>query len=140
MRPGIAGCARVGRHSWRAVLGLWLALGCGQLLGTDQIEIIGNPPSGAGGAPVTTACAPNELRCSGAALQICREDLNGFRTARVCSTPQLCCTEPSQCQDGPTCLAPSCSPGDFRCDGRTLAICNDAQTGWTPITTCASAP
>ncbi|HKO93859.1 MAG TPA: hypothetical protein VJU61_22050 [Polyangiaceae bacterium] len=137
MHPEPAGCAR-GRHSWRAMLGLLLALGCAQILGTDQIEIIGAPPPGPGGPP-PTACAASELRCVGASLQICREDLSGFRTARVCSTPQLCCSDPNRCPSGPTCLAPSCAPGDFRCDGRTLNICNEEQTGWTPISTCSSA-
>ena len=139
MRPGVAGCTGVGRHWWPAVLGLWLTLGCAQLLGADQIEIIGAPAPGAGGTGPTTACTPSELRCAGAALQICREDLSGFRTARVCSSPELCCTDLSRCADGPTCLAPSCAPGDFRCDGPRLEICNDGQTGWTTISTCASA-
>jgi len=108
-------------------------------LGTDQIEIIGAPSPGAGGTGPATACTPSELRCAGAALQICREDLSGFRTARVCSSPELCCDDSSRCPGGPTCLAPSCAPGDFRCDGRTLEICNDEQTGWTAISTCPSA-
>jgi len=139
MRPGAAGSRGVGR-SWRAVLGLVLALGCAQVLGTDQIQIIGDPPaSGGTGSGPAPACNASELRCVGPSLQICREDRSGFRTARVCSTPQLCCSDPSRCPT-PTCLAPSCAPGDFSCDGRTLRICNDAQTGWTAISTCASAP
>lgn len=106
------------------------AAACAQILGDDGVIL----------TPVTGGlCAQGELECQGEALRECREDGLGFRTAEVCSTPELCCSEigPSCPQTG--CLEPACAPGDFRCQGAELLTCNEAQTGWDRIDVCATA-
>ncbi|MEY4549196.1 MAG: hypothetical protein RL685_5391, partial [Pseudomonadota bacterium] len=120
---------------------LLLATACAQILGVDDVVIV---PLGAGGAtspapPPPPACQPRQLRCQGAALQICRDDQQGFRTARICSTPELCCDDEARCPADLGCQPPACAAGEFRCDGALLSVCNDAHTGWAPLTTCPSA-
>ncbi|MEY2932273.1 MAG: hypothetical protein RL033_3022 [Pseudomonadota bacterium] len=120
---------------------LLLATACAQILGVDDVVIA---PLGAGGAaspapPPPPACQPRELRCQGAALQICRDDQQGFRTARICSTPELCCDDEARCPADLGCQPPACAVGEFRCDGALLSVCNDAQTGWAQVTSCPSA-
>jgi hypothetical protein len=129
----------------RLVAFFFLALGalalptCNQVLNTDGVQIVRAPD-----APVAVAvdagvlCDPDELRCEGAALQVCKADQSGFRTARICSSAELCCADASACDGRPGCRAPACAPGDFRCAGARLEICNDGQTGWTRVDTCAS--
>ncbi len=118
---------------------LLLATACAQILGADGLVLA---PEGAAGSlepPPPPVCAPLEVRCEGAALQLCRADQRGFRTARVCSTPALCCDDPARCPDGLGCQPPACAAGEFRCEGAVLSVCNDEQTGWAPLTTCPSA-
>ncbi|HVZ37033.1 MAG TPA: hypothetical protein VG963_31625, partial [Polyangiaceae bacterium] len=132
--------------SWCAGGAVCLAFACAQFLNTDGVQVLEPEETaiapagaaGAGGSGGAPACQASDLRCVGAALQVCRDDLSGFRTARVCSTPQLCCSDPSLCAN-PGCQPPACAPGDFRCSGASLEICNDGQTDWTPIATCPSA-
>ena len=129
------------RLSFRGAGGLLLlGVACAQVLDTEGIQIVGGPPPKMviADASPTPACAPQQLRCEGSALEICRADRTGFRTARVCSTPELCCDDPSKCTT-PGCQPPACTVGDFRCDGPLLSACNEGKTGWTPISTCASA-
>ncbi len=120
-----------------AVFGL---SGCEQILQPDVVVNLraGHVPEAGPDNALPTFCQPDELHCEGVALQICRPDGSGFRTARICSTPQLCCDTPEQCAGTPGCQAPACAPGDFRCEGAALSICNEGQTGWTVIDTCAS--
>jgi hypothetical protein len=120
---------------------LLLVLACAQVLDVDGIVITGGgpPPPPSPPRPPPTACTSGELHCEGAALQICRDDKSGFRTARVCSSAELCCADPSVCPNAVGCQAPACTPGDFKCDDRLLSVCNEALTGWTPLSTCASA-
>lgn len=120
---------------------LLLATACAQILGTEGVVIA---PEGAAGAITfeqepAVACQPREVRCEGAALQICRADQQGFRTARVCSTPELCCDDPTRCPNDLGCQAPACAAGEFRCEGAALSVCNDAQNGWAPMAICPSA-
>jgi len=117
---------------------LLLALACAQVLNVDGIVIAGAGPAPPP-PPPPTACASGELHCAGPALQICRKDGSGFRTARVCSSAQLCCDDPSVCPDAMGCQPPACTRGDFKCDDRLLSACNEGLTGWTPISTCPSA-
>jgi len=127
------------RRSFRGAGGLLLlGLACAQVLDTDGIKIIGPDHIVIADASPAPPCTPQQLRCEGSALQICRADLSGFRTARVCSTPELCCADASKCAT-PGCQPPACTTGDFRCDGPLLSACNEGQTGWTPVSTCASA-
>lgn len=120
---------------------LLLATACAQILGTDELIIAPDGAAGAISPPPgePPACQPREVRCDGAALQICRTDQRGFRTARVCSTPELCCDDPARCPGDLGCQAPACAAGEFRCEGELLSVCNDAQTGWAPLATCPSA-
>src|SRR6185295_5117015 len=126
------------RLSFRAAGGLLLlllAIACAQVLDVDGIKIVGGDSVPPPVPPPDYACAPRQLHCEGAALQICREDRSGFRTARVCSSAPLCCTDPSVCPN-PGCQPPACTPGDFKCDDRVLSVCNEGLTGWTPLSTC----
>jgi len=128
------------RLSFRALGGLLLlAIACAQVLDVDGIKIVGGGSAARPPPEPPGVCASQELHCEGAALQICREDHSGFRTARVCSSPQLCCTDPSVCPNSPGCQPPVCTPGDFKCDERVLSVCNEGLTGWTPLSTCPSA-
>lgn len=120
---------------------LFWTLGCDQLLNVDGIKIgrqsaLADASDGASAVP-PPACVAGQLHCEGVALQICQLDGSAFRTARVCSTAELCCDSP-QCGAIQGCLPPACARGDFRCEGTTLSICNDGQTGWTPIDDCAT--
>src|SRR6185436_785597 len=117
---------------------LLLALACAQILDVDGIVIVGDGPPPPP-APPPTACSSGELHCEGAALQICREDKSGFRTARVCSSAQLCCDDAALCPGGAGCQPPTCTRGEFKCDDRLLSACNEGLNGWTPLSTCASA-
>lgn len=115
---------------------------CGEILNVDGIEIV--PPGagiggagGTGGSP-SRSCTPGEFRCTGAALQLCDEVEDAFRTVRVCSSAELCCDDPAACEDQPGCRAPTCSAGDFRCQGELLEQCNDARTGFVALDRCAS--
>jgi hypothetical protein len=118
------------------VIGAATALvACAQLLNLDGLDFVAPEPDAAP-PPAPPVCESGEARCEGVALQVCRRDQTGFRTARVCSSEALCCDE-AAC-GGVACLPPVCMPGDFRCDGPELAICDDAQAGWTPIDSCAS--
>lgn len=118
------------------------ALGCDQILNVDGIQLSRQPPlldaSGGDVATPPQICVGGQLRCEGVALQVCELDGRAFRTARVCSTPELCCDGP-HCGAVQGCLPPACARGDFRCEGTTLSICNDGQTGWVPIDECATA-
>lgn len=124
------------------VVGVFGALSCDQILNVDGIKLGRQPvlvdASDGDIATLPQACVGGELRCEGVALQVCELDGSAFRTARVCSTPELCCDGP-QCGAVQGCLPPACARGDFRCEGTTLSICNDGQTGWAPIDECATA-
>src|ERR1043165_4348029 len=123
------------RRAWLSgALALLSALACAQILNIDGIVISGGESQGTAGNGPTPVCTPRELRCEGAALQICRDDQRGFRTAMVCSTPDLCGTDPALCPN-PGCQEPACTSGSFRCEGPRLSVCNESQTGWTPIAT-----
>jgi hypothetical protein len=117
-------------------------LGCEQILNVDGIKLGRQPALVDASADTVDAppqvCVGGQLRCQGVALQVCLSDGSAFRTARVCSTPELCCDGP-QCGTIQGCLPPACAAGDFLCEGTTLSICNDGQTGWTPIDECATA-
>jgi hypothetical protein len=117
---------------------LLLALACAQVLNTDGLVIVGGGPPPPP-PPPPTACTAGELHCEGAALQLCRDDKSGFRTARVCSSAELCCDDASVCPNAVGCQPPACTRGDFKCDDRLLSVCNEGLTGWTPLSTCASA-
>lgn len=130
---------RSGRRTWASRAAAATLLGasaCAQLLGEDW-PVIGPPP--AEDAGVTPRCAVGELRCEGVALSICRADQSGFRMVQVCSSPELCCAEPGPGCDQVGCRLPVCARGDFLCEGTTLRVCNEAQTGWDRVDECASA-
>lgn len=110
------------------------ALACAKIVGGDRYQIIERLED-AGDAGI---CAEGEFRCTGAALQICRDDLSGFRTAQVCATPELCCPEATGTCERIGCKVPECAAGDYRCREAILETCNDGLTGWIPIDDCTS--
>ncbi len=108
---------------------------CEQILNVDGVVIIGLGPDG---GPSLSVCKRDQFHCEGVALQLCDVETGAFRTVRVCSTAELCCDDPNECGDQPGCRAPSCAPGDFRCSGAALELCNAGQTGWTQVDLCPS--
>jgi hypothetical protein len=116
---------------------LVLALACAQVLDVDGIVILERAPAPPL-PPPPTVCALGELHCEGPALQICRQDQSGFRTARVCSSAELCCDDASLCPNALGCQPPACTRGDFKCEDRLLSVCNEGLTDWIPLSTCAS--
>lgn len=125
-----------------ATVAFFVGLSCEQILNVDGIKLGRQPaladPAGDAPDAAPQVCFAGQLHCEGVALQVCLPDRSAFRTARVCSTPELCCDGP-QCGAIQGCLPPACAPGDFRCEGATLSICNDGQTGFAPIDECATA-
>jgi hypothetical protein len=114
---------------------------CAQILNVDGI-IVELPPVDAGAAgagPGAPACQAGSFHCEGAALQLCEQPADGFRTVRVCSSPELCCATPELCAGQPGCLAPACSDGEFRCEGAVLQACNSGHSAFVEIDRCPSA-
>ncbi len=129
---------RSSRRGFQRVFALMVAalaaLACAKIVGDDKVRVVASLHD-AGDAGV---CEDGEFACSGAALQLCRADLSGFRTVQVCSTPELCCDETNEECARVGCRVPACAAGDFRCQGPRLELCNDGLTGWRPVDTCAS--
>lgn len=111
---------------------------CAQILNADGVEIVTEPTGGAGGGGPAPSCQPGSFRCAGPALQLC-EAGDFFRTVRVCSSAELCCDSPERCEGRqPSCQAPACNEGEFRCSREVLERCNAGQTGFEELDRCAS--
>jgi hypothetical protein len=83
------------------------------------------------------ACEPGERRCNGAQIEVCDESATGFvpDVERECATPELCTSGP----DGDVfCAEPVCEPGQSRCNGAALELCDGARTGFLQAERCAS--
>jgi hypothetical protein len=93
------------------------------------------------------ACLPGEISCNGNVLQRCNGGPSGHDPLLSCATPELCSAllTASCGADLPlcdvtsvTCPSPVCAPGERRCDGPRLELCNAGQTGWEVLDECAS--
>jgi hypothetical protein len=73
------------------------------------------------------------MRCEGALLQTCSDDLSTWVTIQRCGAAALCQVAPTA-----TCLAATCSPDEMTCDGAVLQKCNADRTGWDVFNTCLS--
>lgn len=81
-----------------------------------------------------TACGPNEYRCSGAELERCNVERNGWIPVQTCSSAGLCNVAAKRCD------APVCTPGAARCTRRgALERCNAEASGWTTVADCVAA-
>jgi hypothetical protein len=76
-------------------------------------------------------CVPGAYACqNGTELHRCSADGQTNPVVDTCATPALC--NPA----GPACTAPACGPGDYRCTGQVLEVCNADRTGFTGVKTC----
>jgi hypothetical protein len=75
-------------------------------------------------------CSPGESgACTGAGIEVCREDCSGFEV-RAC--------EGGACLDD-ACVDLVCSPGLATCaDVDSVQTCNQTGTAWTPASACAT--
>ncbi|MEY2930218.1 MAG: hypothetical protein RL033_967, partial [Pseudomonadota bacterium] len=72
------------------------------------------------------------MRCEGALLQTCSDDLGSWVTVQRCGAAALCQADPA------TCLAATCSTDEMTCAGAVLQRCNADRTGWDVFNTCLS--
>ncbi|HEY0466126.1 MAG TPA: hypothetical protein VGC79_18075 [Polyangiaceae bacterium] len=95
----------------------------------------------------SASCAPSgcpaegELQCVGDHLQRCPASLVAWEDVELCASATLCSVEAAKAQVAahgfPTCLVPTCSPGQFNCDTGSPRPCNAARNGWgDALTTC----
>ena len=77
-------------------------------------------------------CMANEYRCTGAILEVCGSDLQGFKTSKDCMSADLCKARQGQCS------AAECEAGQYSCDGDNLMQCNESLTGWKLASSCGA--
>jgi len=96
----------------------------------------------------SASCLPNgcpaegELQCVGDHLQRCPQSLVAWEDVELCASAALCNVEAAKAQVAahgfPTCLVPSCGPGQFNCDSGSPRPCNADRTGWSDaLITCS---
>jgi hypothetical protein len=73
-------------------------------------------------------CNAREYRCTGAALERCKDDRSGWEVAEQCASENDCNLKTQSC-------AP-CNPGEFQCNGAALQQCNGGL--WQTQASCAS--
>jgi hypothetical protein len=78
---------------------------------------------------IGNACRPEEYRCTGAELEVCADDRQGFVAVRSCDAANLCSVSTGSCR--------SCIPGELECRGQTVVQCA-ADSSWVPSTECAA--
>jgi hypothetical protein len=88
--------------------------------------------------------AEGELRCVGDHLQRCPASLVAWEDVELCASAPLCNVEAAKAQVAarafPTCLVPTCNPGQFNCDGGSPRPCKADRTGWDDaLSTCSGA-
>ena len=88
---------------------------------------------GSGARCLEPPCCFPEMRCNGAAVEICNADSTGFDTISLCATAALCFAEGGEAH-----CAIGCAPGEIRCSGSTLMRCNDGRTGYDTVEECAT--
>jgi hypothetical protein len=79
-------------------------------------------------------CDLDERRCTGSTLEVCKDDLTGWKPVKTCAPNQLCdpATEP-----GAECVAAPCTEGETRCNSLFVEKCNG--TSWERSKRCAGA-
>ena len=99
---------------------------------------------------LTAECLPSgcpaegALQCAGDHLQRCPQSLVGWEDIELCASAALCNVEAAQLQVAahgfPTCVVPTCSPGQFNCASGSPQPCNADRTGWgEALSTCNGA-
>jgi len=88
--------------------------------------------------------AAGELQCVGDHLQRCPASRVAWEDIELCASAALCDVDAAKAQVAahgfPTCLVPTCSPGQFKCDNGSPRPCNAARNGWGDARmTCAAA-
>ena len=88
--------------------------------------------------------AAGALQCVGDHLQRCPDSLVGWEDVELCASAALCDVAAANAQVAahgfPTCVVPTCSPGQFNCDTGSPRPCNAQRTGWgEPLASCSGA-
>ncbi len=100
-------------------------------------ELVCDSTKGECGAP----CMPGSYRCNSAELEVCGAG-GTWDPERTCETAALCHADPQEGSWIHTCEAPTCEPGQFRCNEVTpneLQVCNEGRNGFMLADTCLSA-
>jgi hypothetical protein len=84
-----------------------------------------------GGACNRPACAPNERRCRGEALEVC-DSTGTFVLQEQCPSRTTCDADQG-------CVGGACAANERRCQGDKLQQCNEARTRFETIQTCGRA-
>ncbi|HEY3498733.1 MAG TPA: hypothetical protein VGK73_28775 [Polyangiaceae bacterium] len=83
---------------------------------------------------------PGAYRCTGQALERCRQDLTGWERVDTCASEALCAIAVANAGLGMgdvDMCPPGCpSAGAFLCEGMTLRTCREDLTGWDEVMTC----
>lgn len=99
------------------------------------------------GACEEARCVPGEITCNGATLQRCNGGPTGHDALATCATGALCAdlvesacgADASSCDvRSAVCPEPSCDPGQLRCSGARLEVCNDGRNGWDFVDECVT--
>lgn len=77
-----------------------------------------------------TPCLVGERQCNGDEYRVCTA--SGWDVLQTCPSG-------GPCDPQAGCLATSCAPNEYRCDGAQLERCNVERNGWIPVQTCATA-
>jgi hypothetical protein len=94
------------------------------------------------------SCAPlgcpaeGALQCVGDRLQRCPKSLAAWEDIESCASAALCNVDAANAQVAahgfPTCVVPTCSPGQFNCDTGSPRPCNADRAGWgDALATCS---
>jgi len=130
----------LGRRFGVAGFLLSVGLACTQLFGDGRKNTLAPIPA----KPVSTAplnpaapaaagaCEAGQYQCSGALLQTCADDRQGWVTVQHCAAAALCQVSPAAC------LAATCATDEMTCAGAVLQRCNMDRTGWDLFATCLS--
>jgi hypothetical protein len=81
-----------------------------------------------GGACSRPACAPDERRCRGEALEVC-DSTGTFVVQEQCPSGTTCNADQG-------CVGGACAGNERRCQGGKLQQCNEAGTGFETIQNC----
>ena len=81
-------------------------------------------------------CEAGATRCTGAVLEHCKADQTDWETRAGddCVTEELC--QQGLQQPVPSCPIVPCQPGEHRCRGADLEVCNAGQTDFELVKTC----
>jgi len=102
------------------------------------------PQDGSAAKCLPPGCpAAGQLQCLDGHLQRCPLSQQSWQDVEICASPVLCDIERANAQvaagEPATCVLPTCSAGQFNCDGGSPRPCNTARTGWDAATVqCAA--